>query len=141
MTRVTNSYDLDYELEDGGANTFEALSCAQDLLNSNRVPLPLHSPSPPDVPDHADYSIAANDETSVSIDPFPSGDAGAPITDRSLSHSELDHVLISELPRDNIWVPFHSQRDWEFAHWVKMCGPTSSAVTNLLAIPGVCIFD
>jgi hypothetical protein len=59
MTRVTNSYDLDYELEDGGANTFEALSRAQDPPNSNRVPLPLHSPSPPDVPDSRIMQITA----------------------------------------------------------------------------------
>ena len=113
----------------------------QDPPNPNRVPLLPRSPSPPDVPDQVNYSIAANDETSMSIDTFPGGDAGAPIAVRSLNHSESDHVSISELSYDNIWAPFCSQRDWEFAHWVKTCGPTSSAVTNLLAIPGVRIFD
>ncbi|KAI9448874.1 hypothetical protein BJY52DRAFT_1206479 [Lactarius psammicola] len=34
----------------------------------------------------------------------------------------------------SVWAPFRSQCDWEVAHWAKMCGPTSSAVTELLAI-------
>jgi len=38
---------------------------------------------------------------------------------------------------DSIWSPFMSQCDWLFAHWVKMHGPTSSAVTELLPIPEV----
>ena len=38
----------------------------------------------------------------------------------------------------SIWAPFRSQCDWEIARWAKMRGPTSSAVADLLAIPGVC---
>ncbi|KAF8272272.1 hypothetical protein EI94DRAFT_1862395 [Lactarius quietus] len=37
----------------------------------------------------------------------------------------------------SIWAPFHSQCDWEIACWAKMCGPTSSALADLLAIPEV----
>ncbi|KAI9430686.1 hypothetical protein BJY52DRAFT_1090380, partial [Lactarius psammicola] len=35
------------------------------------------------------------------------------------------------------WSPFQSQCDWEFAQWAKQRGPTSSAVSELLAIDGV----
>ena len=35
------------------------------------------------------------------------------------------------------WAPFHSQWDWEIAHWAKMRGPSSSAMEELLAIPSV----
>ncbi|KAN0137995.1 hypothetical protein V8E53_004214 [Lactarius tabidus] len=35
------------------------------------------------------------------------------------------------------WAPFRSQCDWELACWAKMCGPSSWAVEELLAIPGV----
>ncbi|KAI9429265.1 hypothetical protein H4582DRAFT_1827220 [Lactarius indigo] len=38
---------------------------------------------------------------------------------------------------DAAWAPFRSQCDWEVACWAKMRGPSSSAVTELLAIPEV----
>ncbi|KAH9059259.1 hypothetical protein EDB87DRAFT_1577735 [Lactarius vividus] len=38
---------------------------------------------------------------------------------------------------DSVWTPFQSQHDWEVARWAKMRGPSSSAVTELLAIPEV----
>jgi hypothetical protein len=37
----------------------------------------------------------------------------------------------------NIWVPFTSQLDWEMAHWAKLCGPGSTALSELLKIDGV----
>ncbi|KAH9169515.1 hypothetical protein EDB89DRAFT_2115055 [Lactarius sanguifluus] len=40
-------------------------------------------------------------------------------------------------PNTSIWAPFHSQCDWEIALWAKTCGPTSSALTELLRIPEV----
>ena len=36
------------------------------------------------------------------------------------------------------WAPFHSQCNWEIAHWAKMRGPSSSAMEDLLVIPSVC---
>ena len=38
----------------------------------------------------------------------------------------------------SIWAPFQSKCDWRFAHWAKVNGPSSSALTDLLAIPNVC---
>ncbi|KAH9952382.1 hypothetical protein BC827DRAFT_1262644 [Russula dissimulans] len=38
---------------------------------------------------------------------------------------------------DSIWAPFYSESDWELARWAKMQGPSASAITKLLAIPGV----
>jgi hypothetical protein len=160
MTRsVTNPYDLSYEDDSSvdpegavdedvimDANIYEALSRSQDpVLASNSVAQapsaesqpPLLSPSEqPNVPDHPDYGIAADCEASTLIvDPFPSRDAGAPITDSLSSH--LDPGSTQELLRHNIWAPFRSQCDWEFAHWAKTHGTTSSAVNELLAIPEV----
>ncbi|KAF8264342.1 hypothetical protein EI94DRAFT_1772698 [Lactarius quietus] len=40
-------------------------------------------------------------------------------------------------PMSSIWAPFCSQRDWEIVRWAKMCGPTSSALAELLAIPEI----
>ncbi|KAI9430251.1 hypothetical protein BJY52DRAFT_1208101 [Lactarius psammicola] len=44
--------------------------------------------------------------------------------------------LQEKLGLDNIWTPFQSQCDWEFARWAKNRGPTSTAVGELLAIDG-----
>ncbi|KAH8984959.1 hypothetical protein EDB86DRAFT_3066087 [Lactarius hatsudake] len=37
----------------------------------------------------------------------------------------------------NIWYPFQSQCDWDFAQWAKNRGSSSTAVTELLAINGL----
>ncbi|KAI9433897.1 hypothetical protein H4582DRAFT_2112690 [Lactarius indigo] len=58
--------------------------------------------------------------------PIPDADQGLP-----LYHSSQETLGPS------IWAPFHSQCDWEIAHWAKTRGPTSSAITDLLAIPEV----
>jgi hypothetical protein len=41
---------------------------------------------------------------------------------------------------DSPWAPFDSELDWKVARWVKMRGQTSTAVTELLAIPGVRLY-
>jgi hypothetical protein len=72
----------------------------------------------------------------VIVDHFPSDAAGAPIPgipwECSLYEMCQARLLGSE------WAPFQSQHDWEFARWVKSTGVTSTAVSNLLAIPEVC---
>lgn len=154
---IINLYDLDYESEfydsEEAVNNAEdeALSRCQDLPPPNSTtqapsaPLPPPS-SHPDATDHPDYSVAtvtglmAGSETPVLIvDSFPSGSAGAPIADGSPNC--MGPGSAQELPRHNIWAPFRSQQDWEIARWAKRHGTTSSAVTELLAIPEVCIPD
>jgi len=39
---------------------------------------------------------------------------------------------------DNVWAPFRSKMDWSVAKWAKLRGPSSTAVTELLSIEGVC---
>jgi hypothetical protein len=70
----------------------------------------------------------------VVIDHFPSASAGAPIQGMLHGHSIYESQWDAG---DSIWSPFTSQCDWLFARWAKMRGPTSSAVTELLAIPEV----
>ncbi|KAI9450477.1 hypothetical protein BJY52DRAFT_1125915 [Lactarius psammicola] len=66
---------------------------------------------------------------------FP-GQAGAPIPNMGRSTPGYEQ-LQEKLGLDNIWTPFQSQCDWEFARWAKNRGPTSTAVGELLAIDGV----
>ncbi|KAI9432312.1 hypothetical protein BJY52DRAFT_1132789 [Lactarius psammicola] len=70
------------------------------------------------------------------IERFPSEQAGAPIPNLGKGvpgYKQLRAIL----GLGNIWSPFQSQCDWEFAQWAKQRGPTSSAVSELLAIDGV----
>ena len=70
------------------------------------------------------------------IEWFPSRLAGAPISnvDQGVPGSQ---VLQDGLGAMNIWSPFLSQQDWDFALWAKDRGPSSTAVTELLAMEGV----
>jgi hypothetical protein len=126
-------------------DTFEILEqSAFEPTNHTGAVIPEQGPpvdlsaSPP-APEHQEPFVAgAEMEPSLlTIDRFPFGRPG--------------EVLIDEPPQDpcqasgsqgtsigTIWAPFHSHRDWAIAHWAKMRGPSSSAVTELLSIPGVC---
>ena len=139
---IENPFNDCVDLADAtDADAFEMLSCG-----TNVGVLPSHLPRPESI----ETPLAAISEDAgqpptrietgesgitVIIDHFPFGSAGAPITgphgDATLNGP--GHVD----PRDSIWAPFRSQCDWEIAHWAKMSGPTSSAVTELLAIPEV----
>ena len=79
-----------------------------------------------------------NSETAlaVMIDHFPTGNLGAPIL--GLPQGPSAYESYQATASGSVWAPFHSQCDWKFAHWAKMCGPTSSAVMELLVIPEVC---
>lgn len=70
------------------------------------------------------------------VERFPSERAGTPIP--NLDKSVPGYERLQELlGLDNIWSPFQSQCDWEFARWAKQRGPTSTAVNELLGIEGV----
>ena len=89
---------------------------------------------PTDVPDVERLDTPST----VVIEEFPFGSPGAPIPDKPRGTpgyaSAASH---QDALADSIWAPFQSQHDWAIARWAKMCGPTSTAVTELLAIPEV----
>jgi len=122
------------------ADTFEELAQDNQIFARTTPDQPTidESPDMPDAPEElANDMEAGNTEAmpTVVIDHFPSASAGAPIHGMPCGNS------IYESQRgaggDSIWSPFTSQCDWLFARWAKMRGPTSSAVTELLAIPEV----
>jgi hypothetical protein len=81
-------------------------------------------------------SIEAEESGVAVIDHFPFGSAGAPIPSPHEDATWNGPSFIA--PEDSIWAPFCSQCDWEFGHWAKIRGTTSSAIMDLLAIPEVC---
>lgn len=99
---------------------------------------PLVEPQPPaTVPMQPTEPDANSSDTShqVIVERFPHGRPGAPIPGAaegaSIYHSSHEAFGTS------VWAPFHSQCDWEIAHWAKMRGPSSSAMAELLEIPEV----
>jgi len=79
----------------------------------------------------------AEASATVVISRFPLSSAGAPIP--NTPQGLLAHGLNEDMAAHPIWAPFILQRDWQVANWAKMCGPTSSALTDLLAIEDVCV--
>ncbi|KAH9168125.1 hypothetical protein EDB89DRAFT_1889949 [Lactarius sanguifluus] len=78
-----------------------------------------------------DSKISSN----VVVERFPNGHPGAPVT--STPEGASIYESTQQVLGESLWAPFQSQCDWEIARWAKMHGPTSSAVTGLLAIPGL----
>ena len=92
----------------------------------------------PDVPKQLPNDMEAGNMEAmltVVIDHFPSESAGAPI--HGMPHGSSVYESQRDVDGDSIWSPFMSQCDWLFARWAKMRGPSSSSVTELLAIPEV----
>jgi hypothetical protein len=76
--------------------------------------------------------------STVVIEEFPFGSPGAPIPDKPQgTPAYASAASHQDVLADSIWAPFRSQHDWAIARWAKMCGSTSTAVTELLAIPEV----
>ena len=77
----------------------------------------------------------------VTIETFPSqfGDAGAAMERGSGSLYRKYNDNHQEDSEDNIYAPFQSKLDWDFAQWAKLCGPGSTAINKLLNIDGVSI--
>ena len=89
---------------------------------------------------HLPARAEAEDSGVVIIDRFPFGSPGAPITGPHDGATKNGSRPVGVGPRgDSIWAPFRSECDWEFARWAKLSGLSSSAITDLLAIPEVCI--
>ncbi|KAJ4470135.1 hypothetical protein J3R30DRAFT_3808633 [Lentinula aciculospora] len=94
---------------------------------------PLHLPSsrppPPQAPDCIQEPYIVH---------YPDPRAGAPIHSQSSFASENDQYS-QRLDGLNVnpWAPFISETDWRVAHWAMTRGPSSTALSELLAIDGV----
>lgn len=91
--------------------------------------------SEPVSPVHPSQPDGGNSDTNTPlvVDHFPHGSPGAPIPGARQGSYQRSQEAFGA----SVWAPFHSQCDWEVARWAKMRGPTSSAMQDLLAIPGV----
>jgi hypothetical protein len=73
----------------------------------------------------------------IFVEHFPSSSAGAALSDDQI-FIETDYDCYQKQCGDiDEYAPFASRIDWDVAHWAKLHGITSTAVTELLEINGV----
>jgi hypothetical protein len=135
-----NDLDIVNSTDTTDADMFEILHAQLD-----HPPTAIHERGIPDIPppessaEVADQfeagSLPAPSQSSVVVVCFPFGSPSIPISGVHQG-SPVDNTRPEE-SEDSIWAPFHSECDWSIARWAKMHGPTSSAMMELLAIPGV----
>jgi hypothetical protein len=65
------------------------------------------------------------------------GDAGAAINRGSGTLYKKYNNDCQEDSEGNMYAPFKSKLDWDFARWAKLRGPSSTAINELLKIDGV----
>jgi hypothetical protein len=72
------------------------------------------------------------------IDIYPGQDVGKAYSkDIYLAYYDYENQLHGQL--DNLYAPFLSKMDWEFARWSKLQGPGSTSASELMAIDSVCL--
>jgi hypothetical protein len=107
------------------------------VLNAEQTPLEsAESDSPPENASNPDEARVpdAHPQAPVVVDDFPFGSPGAPINGMQGSSAYQSR---QETLGGSVWAPFQSEYDWRVAHWAKVNGISSSAITDLLAIPDV----
>ncbi|KAJ3017247.1 hypothetical protein NUW54_g631 [Trametes sanguinea] len=72
----------------------------------------------------------------ASIERFPGTTAGAPVQQASRTNIYEDY-LQAVAGAENPYAPFPSFMNWAIARWAKLRGPGSTALTELLGIPGL----
>lgn len=68
-------------------------------------------------------------------DQHPRSHAGEALAQQETTDSRYNSAIDGS---SNVWAPFNSRIDWEVAQWAKLRGPSSTAFSDLLNIPGVC---
>jgi hypothetical protein len=74
------------------------------------------------------------------ISEFPSARAGEWVEEERRSGYEGYKETLGSDATDNLYTPFNSKMDWEFARWAKLRGVGSTSATELMGIEGVCVF-
>jgi hypothetical protein len=102
--------------------------------HSTPPPIEPQPPSPALAPHAAPITNVSDTTLQVFVECFSLGSPSAPITGthQGTSCYHSSHKAFG----DSVWASFCSQCDWEIACWAKMCGPSSLAMEELLAIPG-----
>ena len=138
------SNDLPDPADAADADAYELIHNDSTTINSNRTTV--GGASDLTEQDESDDQTEVADEaltppqgmSTVVVDQFPFGSPGMPIPDKPRGSSVYESWRAASV--DSPWAPFQSEVEWNVARWVKMRGQTSTAVTELLAIPGVRVY-
>jgi hypothetical protein len=131
-----SSSDLDFESDSDS----ESDSAESGLTSGDDSP-----PIPDPMDDERGRPLSAEEvqqrSEDVWVNPFVQdfpGQAGEPIDENARkSGFEGYQTNLGDAATHNIFVPFQSHMDWEFAKWSKLRGPSSTATTELLGIENV----
>lgn len=85
---------------------------------------------------HQDIQERTQGQHGCVIVPYPDSHAGQPISNHHIANMAYGAHL-SNADQENIYHPFSSKMDWDVARWAKLCGLSSTALSDLLAIEGV----
>ena len=127
------------------ADTWEALQ----EIGPDQMEVPPLPPPPPDLqsstpPPNLPDSSSTDSQAQLTVDTFPYGSPGTQYCGPFQDHSDCqlqEQKCDAADALDSIWAPFFSLHDWSIALWAKTWGPTSTALTELLQIPEVRIFQ
>lgn len=134
---LTNEVSADHLVDSSNEDLRSPSHFPEIPGDEHAVDLPLPAISDPDQP-LGQPSAQAGESGVVVINRFPFGSPGALFFgphENSPTNATSPSPVAIDGPN---WAPFSSQCDWEVALWAKMRGPTSSAMSELLAIPEVC---
>ncbi|KDQ20398.1 hypothetical protein BOTBODRAFT_100224 [Botryobasidium botryosum FD-172 SS1] len=130
---------------------YSARKCYEPPLSPTPTPVspsppPLSPPPPPPPPpsqpahEPPTYQPAARPDippNGPTVLKFTKGNAGAPIDGaHALPEYEVLYARLDGHDPANVYAPFTSEMDWKFAKWAKLRGPSSTAVAELLDMPG-----
>ncbi|KAJ3715707.1 hypothetical protein C8R42DRAFT_725514 [Lentinula raphanica] len=125
--------DLEDDELDGQESTTSRESSPELLFPDGFFDEPLHLP-------HSQIPlVSANASWEPYVESYPDPRAGAPIGAQANvmdENSQYYHTVPGAAV--NQWAPFESEVDWKIAHWAKLRGPSSTALSELLAMDGVC---
>jgi len=93
----------------------------------------VHSPS--HLPPPYAYTNPPPELKEPFVEKYPDRRAGAPVQNESLRKEHEREEYGRKWDGTNIWAPFESEIDWRLAKWAKTRGPSSTALSELLAIP------
>jgi hypothetical protein len=133
----------DFEWPDGGLSSIACVFAIQTYLGSGPLSedengCAIADEDSEDLIDiAASVSCAPAPDLSFKIEPFPLATAGAPILG-SVRGASSFAAYGRALGINSRYAPFHSKLDWDVARWAKLHGSSSSAVSELLEIDGVC---
>ncbi|KAN0140927.1 hypothetical protein V8E53_001371, partial [Lactarius tabidus] len=74
---------------------------------------------------------------SPTIIKYPGGNTGMAHSKTNETENQNYEVKVGSGSPENPYAPFASSLDWQIAKWAKLCGPSLTAFTELMAIDGV----